>query len=63
MLCECDHEKESHTFAPGGESLCDLCPCEGFRKRLPTIKEMSGLIKDFTRGKSMKEYMEELSDE
>ncbi|HWS86800.1 MAG TPA: hypothetical protein VN282_07540 [Pyrinomonadaceae bacterium] len=33
------------------------------KRDLPTIKQMSGLIKDFTRGKSMKEYMEELSDE
>lgn len=30
---------------------------------LPTIAEMSGLVKDFTDGKSLKEYMEELSDE
>lgn len=33
------------------------------KREIPTIKQMSGLIKDFTRGKSMKEYMEELSDE
>jgi hypothetical protein len=32
-------------------------------RRLPTIKEMSGLVHDFTNGKSMKEYMGELSDE
>lgn len=30
---------------------------------LPTIEQMSGLVKDFTGGKSLKEYMEELSDE
>lgn len=43
--------------------------CESFRKPLgeakktpPTIKEMSGLVHDFTNGKTMKEYMEELSD-
>ena len=33
------------------------------KKVLPTIAEMSGLVHDFTNGKSMKEYMEELSDE
>ena len=32
-------------------------------RRLPTIAEMSGIIHDFTNGKSMKEYMEELADE
>lgn len=32
-------------------------------KRLPTIDEMSGLVSDFTDGKSLKEYMDELSDE
>jgi hypothetical protein len=41
--------------------------CYAFRKpngdKLPTIAEMSGLVHDFTNGKSMKEYMEELSDE
>jgi len=31
--------------------------------KLPTIAEMSGLVHDFTGGKSLKEYMEELSDE
>lgn len=29
----------------------------------PTIAEMSGLVHDFTNGKSTKEYMEELSNE
>jgi hypothetical protein len=33
------------------------------KRQLPTITEMSGLVKDFTDGKSLKEYMEELSDE
>jgi hypothetical protein len=33
------------------------------KRQLPTISEMSGLIPDFTNGKTMKEYMEELSDE
>jgi hypothetical protein len=33
------------------------------KKQLPTIAEMSGLVHDFTNGKSLKEYMEELSDE
>ncbi len=31
--------------------------------KLPTIAEMSGLVHDFTDGKSLKDYMEELSDE
>lgn len=30
---------------------------------LPTIEEMSGLIDDFTAGLSLREYMEQLSDE
>lgn len=33
------------------------------KRELPTIEEMSGLVEDFTDGKSLKEYMEELSDE
>jgi hypothetical protein len=33
------------------------------QKLLPTIEEMSGLVEDFTAGKSLKEYMRELSDE
>lgn len=33
------------------------------KRELPTIAEMSGLVKDFTDGKTLKEYMEELSDE
>jgi hypothetical protein len=32
-------------------------------KRLPTIREMSGLVDDFTNGEPLKEYMEQLSDE
>lgn len=35
----------------------------GNKQPLPTIAEMSGLVHDFTDGKSMKEYMQELSDE
>lgn len=30
---------------------------------LPTIEEMRGLIKDFTEGRPLKEYMEEIADE
>lgn len=30
---------------------------------LPTIKEMSGLVDNFTEGKPLKKYLEELSDE
>lgn len=30
---------------------------------LPTIKEMSGLVKDFHPGQTLKEYMDELSDD
>jgi hypothetical protein len=33
------------------------------KTKLPTIAEMSGLVHDFTSGKSLKDYMEELSDE
>jgi hypothetical protein len=33
------------------------------KRELPTIEEMSGLVEDFTAGKSLKEYMKELSDE
>lgn len=33
------------------------------KPQLPTIEEMSGLVEDFTGGKSLKEYMEELSNE
>ena len=31
--CICEHAREFHTFAPGGESLCDLCGCEKFRPK------------------------------
>lgn len=30
---------------------------------LPTIEEMRGSIKDFTEGRPLKEYMEEIADE
>lgn len=33
------------------------------KRELPTIEEMSGLVEDMTEGKSLKEYMEILSDE
>lgn len=33
------------------------------RQDLPSIEEMSGCIKDFTRGKSLKEYLEDMSNE
>jgi hypothetical protein len=42
--------------------MCEACH-RAWQESLPTIEQMSGLIKDFTRGKPMKEYMEELSDE
>lgn len=29
----------------------------------PTIQEMSGLVSDFTEGKSLKEYLESIGDE
>ena len=32
-------------------------------KKLPTIEEMSGLVEDFTEGKTLKQYMEDLADE
>jgi len=44
--------------------VINLEELEPFVKRdLPTIEEMSGLVEDFTAGKSLKDYMEELSDE
>jgi hypothetical protein len=33
------------------------------RRALPTIQEMSGLVSDFTEGKTLKEYLEAISDE
>jgi hypothetical protein len=54
---------------PAGNHSWLICPkCNqrsvGLKKpRLPTINEMSGLVHDFTNGKLLKEYMEELSDE
>ena len=47
--------------SPISISVEDLEPLG--KRNLPTIEQMSGLVKDFTGGKSMKEYMEELSDE
>lgn len=37
----------------------DLAP----RKALPTIQEMSGLVGDFTEGKTLKEYLESIGDD
>ncbi len=42
-------------------NLEDLEPLA--KRELPSIEEMSGLVEDFTAGKSLKDYMEELSDE
>ncbi len=39
----------------------DVEPLEA--KVLPTIQEMSGLVKDFTDGKSLKSYLEEMDDD
>src|SRR6266536_634143 len=48
----------------GTPIVIDLEDLEPLVKReLPTIEEMSGLVEDFTDGKSLKDYMEELSDE
>lgn len=33
------------------------------RRALPAIQEMSGLVSDFTEGKTLKEYLEAISDE
>jgi hypothetical protein len=33
------------------------------QRSIPTIEEMSGLVEDFTEGKSLKEYMEDLANE
>lgn len=30
--CDCEHGRDFHTFAPDGESLCDLCPCADYRR-------------------------------
>lgn len=32
-------------------------------KKLPSIQEMSGLVDDFTGGKTLKEYLEDMADE
>ena len=32
-------------------------------EELPTIAQMSGLVDDFTEGKSLREYMEDIRDE
>lgn len=42
------------------EELEDI---EVLASSLPTIREMSGLVPDFTDGKTLKAYLEELSDE
>ena len=41
----------------------DVEDIEALASSLPTIQQMSGLVKDFTDGKSLKEYLEEISDE
>lgn len=33
------------------------------KRQLPTIDEMSGLVKDFTDGKPLKQYLEDIGDE
>ena len=39
----------------------DIEPAE--HRMLPTIQEMSGSIKGITEGRSLKEYLEQISDE
>lgn len=31
--CVCGHFEDQHTFAPGGESLCDLCECHDYERK------------------------------
>lgn len=58
-------------YQSGGRSLSGVSDYEAgwkaakayYQRELPTITEMSGLVHYSTNGKSMKEYMEELSSE
>jgi hypothetical protein len=49
------------TGVPISLELDELAPVG--ERRLPTIGEMSGLVTDFTEGKPLKKYLEEISDE
>lgn len=56
----------SHEFSKCTDLCCTICingEPDTPKQALPAITEMSGFIHDFTNGKSLKEYMEELSDE
>jgi hypothetical protein len=47
-----------------GELLLIVQRCGGAEGSAPpTIESMSGLVDDFTEGKSLREYMEDISDD
>jgi hypothetical protein len=53
-----------HSNRSGVPLSMDMEELEMYNKRpLPTIEEMSGLVSDFTVGKTLKEYLEEISNE
>jgi hypothetical protein len=55
---------EIHSNSAGSPISIDIEELVGADQRtLPTIEEMSGLVEDFTEGKSLKEYLEDLSNE